>query len=568
MTRFIFRNPVVEFPLNEGPAGRSGYQITVKQAAQYMNTMQTMAESTVHGIPLLFKSNARNHLDPNSKAGINVSNGAFSAWPKEAGLAATRDMALIKQFAQIMNKEWHAIGLRSMYGYMVDLATEPRWHRIHETFSEDAELTSDIIRTLISGLQGEQVSSNSIALTIKHFPGGGPQENGGDPHYDFGKNQTYPGDNFAYHLKPFKAAIEAGAGSMMPSYGIPLGQNLQANDVGMSFSKGVVSDLLREQMHFKGYVNTDTGIITRTPWGVEDKTEAERVAMTIAAGSDVLSGFKDASMIVQLVEKNLLSESRIDQSVVRLLIEQFQLGLFENAYVDADRADKILGNAEFQAVADYAQRKSIVLLANPQHILPLVSSAEKPLTLYTMGINVKAAQAAGFKVIAGDSATAGFVEGGTHSSAKQADYALIRVLVDNRGAAPNLFVGGADPDELNFLAFSDMAKAKSWHVSPSLSDIQQVMQDVSAQKTILAINFRQPFVLDAASGLQQAGGILATFGVSDAALLDVISGKFKPQGKLPFALANSAEAIIDQQPDVPGYPEKDTLYPFGYGLSY
>lgn len=124
MTRFIFRNPVVEFPLNEGLAGRSGYQITVKQAAQYINTIQTMTESTIHVIPLLFKSNARNHLDPNSKVGINLSSGTFSAWPIEAVLAATRDMMLIKQFAQIINKEWGTIGLRSKYAYMVDLATQ------------------------------------------------------------------------------------------------------------------------------------------------------------------------------------------------------------------------------------------------------------------------------------------------------------------------------------------------------------------------------------------------------------------------------------------------------------
>jgi beta-glucosidase len=91
---------------------------------------------------------------------------------------------------------------------------------------------------------------------------------------------------------------------------------------------------------------------------------------------------------------------------------------------------------------------------------------------------------------------------------------------------------------------------------------------IGAENTILSIDFRQPYVLDAESGLLDAGAILATFGVSDAALMDVITGKFKPAGKLPFALANTLEAIKKQDPDAPGYPEEDTLFPFGFGLTY
>ncbi|MGF1688975.1 glycoside hydrolase family 3 C-terminal domain-containing protein [Photobacterium japonica] len=568
MTRFIFRNPVVETPNNDREPGRSGFDITPTQAAKYMNAMQLMAELTPHGIPVLFKSNARNHIDPTAKAGINVASGAFSAWPKEAGLAATRDMALITEFSHIMNDEWSSIGLRSMYGYMMDLATEPRWYRVHETFTEDADLASDIMRALVIGLQGETVNENSIALTIKHFPGGGPQENGGDPHYDFGKNQNYAGDNFDYHLKPFIAAIEAGAGSIMPYYGIPVDQDVKPNDVGMSFSKGVVTELLRQDLKFDGYVNTDTGIISMTPWGVEHKTELERVALTIDAGADVLSGFKDGSMIVELVEKKLVTEDRIDESVERLLKEQFQLGLFENAYVDPDIADKTLGKPEYQERAEYAQRKSVVLLSNKEDsslkaTLPLPTSVDNPLTLYTMGVNAELAQAQGYDVVAGD-----YDEGTQRPVANGADAALIRVFVTNEGADSHLVYGGANPDELDILAFTDMAAAKSWKISPSLADIKAVMNEVGAEKTVLAINFRQPFVLDEESGLKDAGAIIATFGVSDSALLDVVSGEFNPQGKLPFALANSAEAIVNQLSDLPGYPEADTLYPFGHGLSY
>lgn len=92
-------------------------------------------------------------------------------------MAATRDMDLIADFANTMRKEWTAIGLRGMYGYMADLSTEARWYRVHETFTEDGDLVADIISTLVTNLQGKSLSAQSVALTIKHFPGGGPQEN-------------------------------------------------------------------------------------------------------------------------------------------------------------------------------------------------------------------------------------------------------------------------------------------------------------------------------------------------------------------------------------------------------
>ena len=148
------------------------------------------------------------------------------------------------------------------------------------------------------------------------------------------------------------------------------------------------------------------------------------------------------------------------------------------------------------------------------------------------------------------------------------DYAVVRVEVSNQGAAPGLQMGGANQDELNALAFSDMARAKSWKVSPSLEDIQAVMREAGPQKTVLAIYFRQPYVLDEASGLRQAGALVATFGVRDAAIMDVLTGRAKPTGKLPFALASNARAIVTQAPDAPGYDRADTLYPFGFGLTY
>jgi beta-glucosidase len=172
---------------------------------------------------------------------------------------------------------------------------------------------------------------------------------------------------------------------------------------------------------------------------------------------------------------------------------------------------------------------------------------------------------AGIQAIAGDyDASKGEI---MPSIRKDIDYAIIRVHVANDRSGGRMF-GGASPDELNLLAFSDMAQAKSWKITPSLEDIQTIMKTVGAEKTILSIDFRQPYVLDEGSGFLNAGAILATFGVSDAAIMDILTGKFKPSGKLPFALANKPEAITEQAPDAPGYAEKDTLFPFGFGLTY
>jgi beta-glucosidase len=632
MTRFVFRNvvgagapgssgpPAAASPASRAPGAappqaesRGGgafaaAPVTPRQAAEFTNAVQELAEATRLGIPVVFKSNARNHYERQARQGINEAAGSFSEWPKEAGLAATRDMALIRSFAETLGVEWRAIGLRGMYGYMADLSTEPRWYRVHETFTEDEDLCAEIMKVLVTGLQGGAVTpKTNVALTIKHFPGGGPQEWGLDPHFTFGKTQVYPRGGFAAHMKPFKAAIDAGASSIMPYYGVPVGatfEGMKFEPIGLAFSKTVVSDLLRGRLGFKGYVNSDTGIITQRAWGLENKTVPERVAAAVNAGVDVLSGFNKKQTIIDLVKGGLITESRVNEAVTRLLIEQFNLGLFENPYVDAGAADGIVGKREFRERALEAQRRSVVLLKNAaDNALPLAApAAGKPVRLYTMGFEPAVAGSAAYgsyQVTAGDRTA----ENGNSRVPVPpgTDYAIFRIEVTNprqvtgtyrsrdeaTGGRINprtkrawgsddpdnvddrLMFGGSLPWEADMLAFSQMATSQSWQVTPSIADIQAAMKEIGdSKKAILCIYFRQPYVLDEPSGLKSAGAILATFGVSDAALMDVLTGKFTPQGKLPFALANKPEAIVMQAPDAPGYDSADTLFPFGFGLSY
>ena len=608
MTRFILRNVITATPDGRPSSGFVGAQVTPREAAQFTNLVQEMAEGSRLGIPAVFKSNARDHYERQARGGINEAAGSFSEWPKEAGLAAIRDLDVIRQFARAMGAEWNAIGLRAAYAYMADLSTEPRWYRVHETFTEDADLAADILRTLVEELQGPALSPRSkVALTVKHFPGGGPQEAGFDPHYTFGKNQVYPTGNFAYHLKPFRAAIDAGVASVMPYYGVPIRvthEGVTYDQIGMAFSPQIVTDLLRGKLGFQGYVNSDTGIINSRAWGFEGKSVPERVAAAINAGTDVLSGFNTKQTIIDLVAGGLVPQARVDDAVSRLLFEQFALGLFEDPYVDAGQAAAVVGRDDFRAQALDAQRRSIVLLKNQDgNALPLrAPTATAPVRVYTLGLDpqvVAAPDYGSYQVTAGDRPPTD--RPGRVAVPAGTDYALIRVEITNPrdvtgayksadpatgglinpatgqawGAADpenvddGLRFGGALPQEVDALSFTRMAAAKSWQITPSLADIQATLAEIGdPKKAVLAVYFRHPYVLDEESGLRRAGALVATFGVSDRALMDVFTGRAKPQGKLPFALAGNLEAVIRNAPDAPGYPAADTLYPFGHGLTY
>ncbi len=601
MRYFVFRNAVAATPVCiEGDGFRRSSTLSPLQAARFTNAVQTIAESSRLGIPVIFKSNPRNHLDGATRVGISEAAGSFTSFPREPGLAAAvlgsqGEPGLIQAFGEAVAREWHAIGLRGMYGYQADLGTEPRWNRYPQLFSENAELTADIIGGLVKSIQGGAGYSRSgIELTIKHFPGGGPQEQGLDPHYSFGKNQVYPAGKFGFHIEPFKAAIDAGAGAIMPYYGVPIDvtyQGVRYEQVGMAFSRQIVTDLLRGQLGFRGYVNSDTSIIADRAWGLEDKTIAERLATAINSGNDILSGFNRSQDITDLVASGAVSEARIGESVRRLLTPMFAMGLFEQPYVSEAGAEAALNDPANKQLAADIQRRSIVLLQNKAALLPLSPNSR------VLSVNGPAAalRNLGYQVT-------------EDSAAGEVDAAVVRVQVDTSGTNTyksddpqmgmdpahlnprtgkpwgaedrcvatgqnpctddTLMFGGAFPWETDNISFTTMAASQSWKVTPSLAEIQAVMEQLGPDRVVLAIEFRQPYVLDTASGLRGAGALLATFGVSDDALADVIAGKANPVGRMPFALAENLDAVIANDPDAPGYASKDTLFPYNWRLSF
>lgn len=510
--------------------------------AEWANNVQSVAETSRLGIPVLITSNPRNHVTIDNSPGLSLGETSFSKWPGELGLAAMRDFELTREFAETAAKEWVAVGVRKGYMYMADLATEPRWGRTEGTFGEDADLAANMMREVVLGFQGEKLGPNSIALTTKHFPGGGPQKDGQDAHFDWGKDQEYPGNMLDYHLKPFKAAIDAGTSAIMPYYAVPV--STEYEEVGFAFNKAIITDLLRGELGFQGIINSDTGPIFMMPWGVENLSLSERYQKALEAGVDLFSGVADPTFLLETINEGLVSEERIDESIARLLKEKFELGIFENPYVDVEAADQIVGNADFQERANLALRKSIVLLRNEENLLP----AQPKTKVYFEKYMVSRGSDNPHIVIIPETNNwdIEFVD-----SPEKADQVVLWLIPGSGG----LF-GSAGAEIHNELSKNNI-------------DVDYVNQLKAQKPTTVAINFSNPWVIsEIDSGNMNT--VLATFGTTTDAFLDVVSGKFNPTGKMPFSIPASTEAVLNNLPDVPGAQEAKgyAVFDFDAGMSY
>lgn len=525
---------------------------SAKVTAEWVNKLQELCESEPLGIPAIIASNPRNHITTNASLGTSVGVTVFTAWPGELGLSAMRDLPLVREFADYSRQEWAAVGLRKGYMYMADLATEPRWSRVNGTLGENPEWVAKMMREIVLGFQGGKLNSKSVALTTKHFPGGGAGKDGQDSHFEWGKAAIYPGGMFENNLIPFQAAIDAGTSAIMPYYSLPEGTEFE--EVGFAYNKGIVNDLLRKKMGFKGIINSDTGILTRMAWGVENLSKQERYKKAIEAGTNLFSGESDPEMLIEVIKSGTLDLALIDTSVVRLLKEKFELGLFENPYVNVDEAEKIVNNDKFRERAALAMRKSIVLLRNENNALPV-----KPKTKVYFESLPKSS-------------------GGRNNSQPQTDGPDIYTKNNNQYEIE--FVKTPEEAELVLLwlqpAGNSLFRSTGEPISVSLSksgiDVDYVNGISSKKPTVLVVNYTNPWVINEVynNNTKNVIGILATFGTTPDALLDVIAGKFNPTGKMPFSTPVSDEAVVNNKEDVPGYLEGEgySLFNYDEGLSY
>lgn len=515
--------------------------------AEWVNKLQELCESEPLGIPAVIASNPRNNITTNASLGTSAGTTVFSSWPGELGLSAMKDLVLTREFADIARQEWTSVGLRKGYMYMADLSTEPRWSRVNGTFGENAEWVAQMIREIVLGFQGEKLNPSSVALTTKHFPGGGSGEKGQDSHFDWGKAEIYPGGMFKNNLIPFKAAIDAGTSAIMPYYSLPKGTEYE--EVGYAYNKGVINDILRTQLGFKGIINSDTGPIDNMPWGVENLTIPQRYKKALEAGVNLFSGISDPSVLLEVARSKMVDISLIDSSVVRLLNEKFELGLFENPYVDPDAAEKTVNNEKFKEKAALALRKSIVLLRNNNDVLPVGPKTKIYFESFKRNrINTEANEP-DIYLPENNPYGISFVK-----SPEQADVAILWMQPSGNA----LFGSTGEPISLS--------------LSKCGIDVNYINKITARKPSILVINYTNPWVINEVFNekTKNVKGVLATFGTTSDALLDVITGKYNPSGKMPFSTPVSDVAVENQKEDVPGYMEGPGYALFNYdeGLSY
>ena len=503
-----------------------------ERLAKRLNSLQKIASRSRLGIPVTISSDPI-HEVPNGGGVASFSLDGFSKWPSQLGLAASQDPSLVKQFAEIAREEYLAVGIRTALHPMADLATEPRWARNFGTFGSDNVLSSKLTMAYMDGFQGETIDSQSVMTMVKHFPGGGPQEDGLDPHLFSGRNQIYPGNMFDYHVKPFIDAINNNLAVIMPYYGITVNQT--SENVAIGFNKDLLTTLLRDELGYKGVICSDWGIINGRHWGVGDLSIEERYIKAIDAGIDQFGGEKDTEVVIELVKKGLMPLSRIDASVKRILKNKFDLGLFDNPYVEVDQVKSRVNTERNIKLGKEAQKQSMVLLKNDS-TLPL----EKNINIFVDGFNAKS-----------------IVHGNVVSDIKDADVIVSYVHTVFNGNQPS----GIDRLVDNIL--SSIFPNQDLNFSPEI--LAKLEEFSSIKPLIVIVDLNRPAILDSIN--QMSSALVGTFGVDESVIFETLFGESKPTGKLPFEIPSSMKEVKKQLEDVPD----DTMNPtfkFGFGLTY
>ena len=574
--------------------------------ADYLNQLQKVAEECTHFIPVEVVSNSRNE-NGEVVYGMNDAAGVFPTWPGTLGIAAAvkgDGLHIADEFADCIRDCWNAAGLRKGYMYMADTMTDPRWQRTFGTFGEDTQLICDIFRHLIPRIQGsaDGVTEDGVAMTVKHFPGGGARENGFDPHYQMGQWNVYQteGSLQKYHLPAFQVAVDCRAASIMPYYAKPAkeksapqedkdGKPLDFLPYGFAFNKPLIDGLLRKQMGFAGYINSDTGILHNMDWGVEMLDVPERIGFAVTnSGVDLISGLFDNDAGLEAYERSqngyydthpvpegftkeelVLTDESIDRAVTRTLTELFRLGMFDNPYRDAKAAAKTAGKPAYWDQAMDAHRKSVVLLKN-DGTLPLTSEKCAGKTIYAEAFAKEERDAAAATAALRDALGKEWTL--TDDPAK-ADYAVLFVSPSS-GAYFSATPGFLELDICDGKVVHDVdqqgrPKAET-HKETTLSGASRIAEIAKAVrgrggKVVIHVNFTLAWELGNVEPCADA--LTAGFDTYQQAVWDVLCGRFAPVGKLPITLPRgdavlevNAQGVCVSPNDVPGY-DKDAYMP-------
>ncbi len=598
-------------------------------AAQWSNHMQALAESIGMGIPANNSSDPRNGIVASAEFNAGAG-GRISMWPGSLGLAATFDPAVTEKFGHIAATEYRALGIATALSPQIDMASDPRWFRVSGTFGEDPTLATDMARAYIDGFQTSEGQKeiadgwgySSVNAMVKHWPGGGSGEGGRDAHYAFGKYAVYPANNFAQAMIPFTEGAFKLRGktktsaAVMPYYTISFNQDTKnGENVGNSYNKYIIGDLLRGKYHYDGVVCTDWLVtanettidqfLSGKSWGVEKKTIAERHYKALMAGVDQFGGNSDAAPVLEAYQMGVkefgekFMRNRFEQSAVRLLKNIFRTGLFENPYLDSSETKKVVGQPAFMQAGYEAQLKSVVLLKNHNHVLPLTKNKTVyvPKQFTPAGHNflgIPTPEKNDYPVnielvkkyfnVTDDPAQADYALVFISSPASQGGYSAEDVKQGGNGYIPISLqykaytaaearatsIAGGDPLE----TFTNRSYKNKTSTAINTTDLGMVTDTYAKMKgkpVIVSVMMNNPTVFGEFE--DKASALLVQFGVQDQALLEIMTGLSEPSALLPLQMPADMHAVETQAEDLPldmkCYKDAEgNVYDFGFGLNW
>ncbi|TVZ25883.1 beta-glucosidase [Gillisia sp. Hel_I_86] len=332
--------------------GKIGGLFNIKSVEKIKEVQKIAVEESRLKIPLIF--------------GMDVIHGYETTFPIPLGLSTSWDMPLIQETARIAAEEASADGINWTFSPMVDISRDPRWGRVSEGNGEDPFLGGEIAKAMVRGYQGDDLGKNNTILsTVKHFALYGASEAGRDYNtVDMSRIRMYND-----YFPPYKAAIDAGVGSVMASFN-------EVDGIPATGNKWLLTDVLRDQWGFSGFLVTDyTGINEMIDHGMGDLQTVSALALNAGVDMDMVGeGF--VSTLKKSLDENKVSIEKIDASVRRILVAKYELGLFEDPYryIDVNRAKSEIFTSENRAFARKVAAQSMVLLKNENNLLPIKKS--------------------------------------------------------------------------------------------------------------------------------------------------------------------------------------------------
>ena len=596
-------------------------------AARWNNNVQAFVEVLGLGVPANNSSDPRNETSATAEFNAG-SGGQISLWPSPLGLAATFNPTLVRRFGATASKEYRALGIATALSPQIDLATEPRWNRFNGTFGEDPDLDTDMARAYVEGFQAtdgvrDGWGEESVNAMVKHWPSGGPEEGGRDAHFNYGKYAVYPGGQFETHLQAFvqgafrlRGRKTGSASAVMPYYTISAGIDPEGKNVGNNYSRYIITDLLREKYGFDGVVCTDWGITHDNArvesfdgkcWGMETLSVPERHYAVLQAGVDQFGGNNDMGPVLEAYRMWVrdfgedAARERFEASAIRLLMNMFRTGLFENPYVDPARATKLVGNPDFMRQGYDAQLKSAVLLKNHGKALPQagrkkVYVPKRHYPAFAGRFGLFGAHPDYWEWPVERALVEKYYDWA--ETPAEADFALVLIEepysgpgydVKDRENGGNGYVpislqyrpytaeyareeslAGGDPKE-SFTNRSYRGKTVETDNVDDLNTVLETRKLMGDKPVVVVISATRPFV--PAEFEPAADAVLVHFGIQNQAVLDLVSGAAEPSGLLPMQLPADMRTVEEQHEDAPHdmrcHVDADgNTYDFAFGLNW